>query len=1637
MLAAEEARARLLAVADEGWHDTAQARVGKLTSNLRTLAEPVLARDPREWEPNAHRERRRQLWTVAAGLDELASKQLASVMQALHPGLGDSLASWWVAAKAQPYARGWSRRAFRAPGAPGLSREQRINDLTRVVAGAGPYGRSPEWFAAWAPYLNVAHPTAPVPLEIGPVLAAAIDSGGSTGEAVFRTLVESGSGDHAIGGMGRHVIVGLLRCARRDAWEYVEAMLLAAQRQEGLRQSILEAADEAHPEAFTRILDLAVSENLIRFAATIRAVSVWFGFPESAEHIDDAARRLEMLRQFRLDRELAARRVLEGDAWDTYAGLCAIAQFDVEPALDLARRAAALPGRDNRAAALRFLANTQLPDESLLPVFAAMTADPDLAVASLAHRALSWSLPQVATDDVYQALDSLARRLPGSATTVAAVGIDPEPVPLDRGEVAATMIRVVGNRPLEPLLDLLPSMGPNARAALARAAAERRRLDGDLRRAIVKMVGDRSTFVRQRAVEAMNRLTPSTDEALELESLLTRKAGDLRRGVIGLLSRLPTDDAVASANRLWAGTEAQRDAACELLSVLDRAEVVVATAESFVRTEPSVTQRELLSAILGDEESEAADPTLGLYEVDELTPARAPKASKKGRRYTDPVSFRIAEELDDLAERHRNTTCEMVNWQGSTEVLLGDARWLPSPFHRAPQASEGGGRGMVLAEIFRTWWDDRPSDCRGESESLDALRALAASQLCADHDGAHHARRHRAEVRQILRPLVGRSRLQLRHPQVVHHVLEWVLADTADVPVIDECIEATEAALAAVPRTWIRELATLPEGWQGRERDWRINFSGSCPWMALTAGLLVRDPLLLTSDRLEQWYGLMRWFGQPIDGAPRVPVEPALLYAAHAIGAASDADVYEAFIEAAQPGRWGGRRQLLEFTRRRRDQIESRHPTVVPLADKVRERAIEIERSRGELSTAASHLAFRLGSIEGASVTLELLARLGRSTLVRGHAWNNDGREAVYSRLIQISYPAADDTAETVSELVAKHKISERRLVELAMFAPQWAPTVEEVLGWEGLEDAIWWFHAHTKDDRWSVEVEVRESWATMSAERTPLSAADLTDGAVDVAWFARAHARLGPERWAALHQAAKLASGGAGHRRAQIFAEAMLGQADETELVDRIEKKRHQDSVRALGLLPLPAHQADDVALRRYQVLRAFERGSTKFGQQRQRNESTAVRIGIENLARSTGAADPQRFIWAMEAAEAGDLADGPVTVVVDDVAVTLRVDTEGVPDITVQRGGKHLKSVPAALRKQPEIKALTDRRRALKRQASRVRGSLEDAMVRQDAFTEADFVALGRHPVVAPVLEMVIWIDDAGCTFRRHDEKWVDPAGEITKPQGAVRIAHPVDLLGTGNWIDWQERLFDDAERQPFKQAFRELYILTGAEAVDSPLSRRWSGHQLQSRQAHGLFTARGWLSDRDAGEVAKVFHHAGLVARVSFVDGWGTPAEVELPTISAVYFTKRNECLAQPLDSIPPVLFSETMRDLDLVVSVAHAGGVDPEATASTIEMRAALVRETARIMHLDNVTLRSHHVVIEGTLGEYSVHLGSGTVHRRPGGAVCIIPVEAQRRGRVFLPFADDDPKTAEVVSKVLMLARDSTIKDPTILEQLRS
>jgi hypothetical protein len=184
-----------------------------------------------------------------------------------------------------------------------------------------------------------------------------------------------------------------------------------------------------------------------------------------------------------------------------------------------------------------------------------------------------------------------------------------------------------------------------------------------------------------------------------------------------------------------------------------------------------------------------------------------------------------------------------------------------------------------------------------------------------------------------------------------------------------------------------------------------------------------------------------------------------------------------------------------------------------------------------------------------------------------------------------------------------------------------------------------------------------------------------------------------------------------------------------------------------------------------------------------------------------------------------------------------------------------------------------------------------------------------------------------------------------------------------------------------------------------------------------------------------VQRVHHRERIVASVVFDEYFTTPADVEGLTVQSVVFHRRGDWEPMKLEEVPKRLFSEVMRDVDLMVSVAHQGGVDPEASASTTEVRAALVQETCRLLKLPNVRCEGSHAKIEGKLARYSVHLGSAVVHTQPGGHLCIVPVHAQHRGRLFLPFVDDDPRTAEVVSKVLLLAKDTEIKDPIILEQI--
>jgi HEAT repeat protein len=1591
-------------------------------------------------------------------IEAMRAREREALGEALLPGLGAHLERMWKAGRDRPYQVGWERRAFRAPSVPAVTLDARQARLVFVVKSLEGYEPDPVWVARWAPHLHWEN-------GFGPFLAAVIDAGGVEADAVFEVLIASAEGEDEVGGMGRHVVGGLLSASRPDGWEFVERLLLAAQRQEGLRQVVLESVDEAHPDAFRRMLGLVREHDLARFSATVRALNVWLALGFGAGEVRAINAIVERLLRYLDDPEEGRRAVEDGEAEDAYLALWAAAFANAPAAVSLARPLLADSDPERRFAAVHLLAELGLTTavEALAPAL----EDGDLRVAARALDGMRWTFSE-GGPDVSEPLERLLTRLERPKTNLEPILWPWTGRVLEASTVGATLATHVEKRDPMRLLPHQKALDPFWRARLVPHLGEQARASPAARAALLECVGDPSPQVREAAFGALEKITVDEAEALTLEALLTRKAGDLRRGVTGLLVGLGERKALESADRLLAaGDRMQRLAGLEVLRRLveeghsDTEARRRAVAYRREREQLDEAERTQLDALVErEEETPTLDDALGLLDVEGLSPGLKPQ--RHDVALITEASLAALRDLDALADEHRDARVPLEGWllEKEDEGLLGDADWrFPRPSRSlAPVRGEQvelSPERLPLREVWESWLAERPASTR-DADGFELLRALVVP--VKERRPQFPGFRHELPGEDALLP--ERRRPELDYPHVVQAVAEWLalLHLPREGPAF--LLDAVETHLALVPRGELLSdpQPDIPGVTFGRTPTWRERGWLAYLELARTVRQL-RPSFWSQEDQLRLWR-LERWVEAPLETSTltltdrlrglrarkaakhvRPPVTEVLL--AFRAGVASEADVIAHLLGPREEDGYSrfDFHGLVQLSGRHPEPFAQADPRLTEIVQRCRERILEVELARGEAPTAASGLALALRHSGGLDVLVRLLAALGRGRFVRGWSYDSESREVVFSRLIRATFPTPEETPRAFAERSRAAAIAERRLLELAAFAPQWARHVEAALEWPGLASSIWWFHAHTKDVSWTVEPEVREAWAADVAEQTPLSSPDLLDGAVDVEWFERAHGELGVEHWNALMAAAKYCSTGAGHKRAELFAEAMVGRIDELDLRSRIVEKRHQDSVRALGLMPLPRgkRKREGTVLERYELVQEFVRTSRQFGSQRQASERRAAEIGLANLARTAGYRDPLRLSWAMEARGVADLADGPLTVTVGDVEVSLQIGDDGKPEVETRKDGRVLKSVPAAARKNTEVKALRKRATDLRRQASRMRTSLEAAMVRGDVFEGSELRELCQHALLTPMLAGLVLLGEGIAGYPIAEGKaLIDHSGKrhAVGAREALRLAHPVDLLQGGAWSSWQRDCLARHVLQPFKQVFRELYVPTTDELADAGISRRYGGHQLQPRKALALLGSRGWVAHPEEG-VRRTYHDAGLSAGLIFLQGFFTPADVEELTLETVSFFKTESAELVPITDVPARLFSEAMRDLDLAVSVAHAGGVDPEASASTVEMRANLVGETCQLLEIENVRLDEPWVLVDGQLGEYSIHLGSAVVHRRPGGAVCIIPVHGQHRGRIFLPFADDDPKTAEVLSKVLLLARDSEIKDPTILEQLRS
>ncbi len=1491
------------------------------------------------------------------------------------------------ASETMPYQVGLQRLPFRTKSLQGI----RHRNLARIATASNHairhFDQPIEWFAEWIGYLGDRYYLP----DLDVLLAAAIDGGNGR---VLDILMQSCQGTHPIGVVSAIGIRALLRCGRPEAWSLVAKLLLEARGAEGLRQPIIECADELNPLTFQKLVRLVVEHNLLRFSSVMRAFLVWF--PELIEEGKSSTGEQAMMRmlEFMGDRTLPPQPTYE----DVYLRLWVDAYFEVADAIDRGRRLMDSPVLEVRRAVATV--GKRFGVSSVQPLIERVLDDPDLSVASHGVMFVSGLSKNSQRAVFHDRILNLARKWPAK----------PEKLP---SRNSLWDLAFSGSQPhhLPYYFEHKSELSADGRWHLARSL--HLVSDSVLRKDMaLAFTADGSAGVRSAAFASLAEAKLTEKDAIQVESLLTRKAADLRTAALAALLRQKEAEALESARRLVGANNSKQVLAGQEL------------ATALIKKGVSAAKGLVSGPEMAPPRDEDAGTLFGLMDLKGLTWGERPEPVADLQLFTHGA-MRLITALDDYIHSRRDDVTTQARYPHE-QKSIGD---LTSSDVR-PYRHFGSPEMCPFVEEVRQWLVDFGEwDLAGSADFFRAQLIAAQAPSNSNQISADGYRRlsgkfdripvHLSAIKGLLATFVSSA---TPPPKLMLEFLQNEIAITADDRYSVVGGSANEESWRTKPNlVLILDLLTdtasrTPASFQ--PDDWR-NLWRLCKFVDEPAGSQGRAQVeQMHRDRREELAKEGNWFIRDVIGRHRQripyrkPLSAILIDRCYTAGVINESDVLD-------QARWNFR----EITSRAHQYSPQLRATLQKLVDAV----VRVETRRGDLAGPASEYASEVSGMIHLPQVLQILET--ETSLSRTPRWFGScslSRAQSFTRLLSYSAPTRDETVQLCADAFRSLQVKPDRLVELAMLSPHWAAPIADALGWEGLEDAVWWLHAHTKDDSYGLSKEIKEIWTGAISERTPIPADRLELGYCDAPWFFRFRHHITDDRWKLLEKCAKFACSGSGHVRAQLFAKALGSELSVDSLLANIQTKRNPNHVRAVGLCPLGENRDAEVR-RRYLALQEFKAGSRQFGAMKRETEKLAVEVAMDNLARTAGYPDALRLSWRLEANEVADLRGEGLTVTDGDLSTRLYFDDLGQPQVEAIKAGRSLKEVPAAARKVPSVKSILERRNQLKKQLVRMRFSLEQAMQRGDNFTPGELEKLMEHPGLRPLLQNLVFVGESGVV------DFPNESGRVGSESGILRIAHPHDLLILGVWPELQRRVFLEERAQPFKQVFREHYLLTDPEKPQREITR-YGGHQVRSGRALGILGKRGWILRHEEG-LSKTDHGIGVTAWLNADYVGFSPADIEGFTIGSVIFTRSGSYEPIALTDVPPMLFSETLRDIDLIVSVASSVGVDPEASESTVEMRQSIVEQTAQLLRLENISFIPRHVVVRGQLAEYTVHLGSGTVRQRAKGELVIVAVRQPQRGRIFLPFVDDDPRTAEIVSKVILLARDKQINDPTIMRQI--
>ena len=445
-----------------------------------------------------------------------------------------------------------------------------------------------------------------------------------------------------------------------------------------------------------------------------------------------------------------------------------------------------------------------------------------------------------------------------------------------------------------------------------------------------------------------------------------------------------------------------------------------------------------------------------------------------------------------------------------------------------------------------------------------------------------------------------------------------------------------------------------------------------------------------------------------------------------------------------------------------------------------------------------------------------------------------------------------------------------------------------------------------------------------------------------------------------------------------------------------------------------------------------------------------------------------------------------------VADYTVQLMVNEKGAK-LNFFNGDKVLKSAPATIKKDfaETLKSLKADVKEINALQTSVAHRLDNRMISLQTWDSTTWLEYYfYHPLTASVARRLIWLIDGVSVFWYQGALRTLSGDEVAVPDNArIRLWHPIGCE-VDEVLAWRDLLDNLQIQQPFKQAWREVYLLTDAERETSVYSNRFAGHILKQHQFNQLAKIRGWdnrlrlMVDDTYPPASRSLAEYQLRAEY-WIEGVGddyhTDATasgsylrvvtdqlrfygIQAPENHAhasgggyeMYAQSGDQDLVNPieLEKIPALVLSEIMRDVDLFVGVASIGN-DPTWQDGGVEGRYRTywqnygfgdLTETAktrgeylkrlipRLKIADRLSLDDKFLLVRGDKRSYKIHLGSSNILMMPNDQYLCIIAKGNANGSPDINF-DGDGMLSIILSKAFLLANDTKIKDPVILNQI--